>query len=139
MTLACLPRHPAVAYLYLVRCNMRALALFMVVACTGCEGLGYGYVNARSSPVPVVREDSGVQHSFTLAARHRLGPFIHDRVPDHVAFYDSRGRTGPATLAFVTDEINANFLFGAADVIGTWVCICRIINTCLLHKSGSVK
>jgi len=71
---------------------MRALALFIVVACTGCEGLGYGYVNARSSPVRVVREDSGVQRSFTLAARHRLGPFIHDRIPDLVVFYDSRGK-----------------------------------------------
>jgi len=70
---------------------MRALVFVSAVALTSCEWSGYGYVNARSSPVRVVREDSGTQRSFTLAPRHRLGPLIHDRVPDLVTFYDSHG------------------------------------------------
>jgi hypothetical protein len=71
---------------------MRALAFLLLVPLTSCEWSGYGYVNARSSPVRVVRDDSGAQRSFTLAPRHRLGPLIHDRVPDLVSFYDSRGK-----------------------------------------------
>jgi len=70
----------------------RVLALFLLAALSGCEWSGYGYVNARSSPVRVVREDSGTQHIFTLAPRRRVGPFIHDRVPNLVTFYDSRGK-----------------------------------------------
>lgn|SRR5579884_725799 len=71
---------------------MRALAFLSAMALTACEWSGYGYVNARSSPVRVVREDSGKQFSFILAPHHRLGPLIHDRVPDLVTFYDSRGK-----------------------------------------------
>ncbi len=71
---------------------MRALAFVFAVALTSCEWSGYGYVNARSSRVRVLREDSGVQRSFTLQAHHRLGPLIHDRVPDLVTFYDPRGK-----------------------------------------------
>jgi hypothetical protein len=71
---------------------MRSLAFLFLLAFAGCEWSGYGYVNARSSPVRVVRDDSGAQHSFTLKPRHRLGPLIHDRVPDLVTFYDLRGK-----------------------------------------------
>ena len=81
------------AHLGLVRCSMRALALLALFVLTGCETSGYGYVNARSSAVRVVRDDHGMRHTFTLLPRHRLSPIIHDAVPNLVTFYDSRGKT----------------------------------------------
>jgi hypothetical protein len=70
----------------------RPLILVAALALTACEWSGYGYVNARSSAVKVVREDYGKKSTFTLAAQHRQSPLIHDKVPDVVSFFDLRGR-----------------------------------------------
>ncbi len=69
--------------------------LFLVIAAlfafTGCEMAGYGYVNARTSAVQVVREDHGDESRFMLAPLHRQMPLMHERVPEMVIFYDSHG------------------------------------------------
>ena len=91
---------------------LRALGILSAIALSGCEWAGYGYVNARSEVVRVVRQDDGKESAFTLAAGHRQSPLIHDRVPDIVTFYVSRGRK-IGSIRARTDFVP----FGAPDIL----------------------
>jgi hypothetical protein len=103
-----------VAELHVVRCSMRVLTVLALFALTACETSGYGYVNARSSPVRVVRDDHGMRHTFILLPRHRLSPIIHDGIPDLVTFYDSQGKT----LGSVSSPANFRLFGGPIILIG---------------------
>lgn len=66
-------------------CTLVALAL------TGCDPIGYGYVNRLNYPVTVVHHVGGEETRFTLAPGARKLPAIHDWLGDREEFLDSRG------------------------------------------------
>jgi hypothetical protein len=70
-----------------VRCALCTVAM----ALSGCDPIGYGYVNQLHYPVTVVHHVGSSQSRFTLAAGQRRPPQLGDWRGERDDFFDPHG------------------------------------------------
>jgi hypothetical protein len=82
----------SVVRLSFTMCRVLTVCALTITALTGCDPIGYGYVNKLRRPVAVVHHVHGRDERFTLAGGERRLPRLGDWPGSREKFFDLSGR-----------------------------------------------